>query len=245
MAGALLLLILGLGGWQWLAHRAHRTSPIEQLTLEILSPSIRAAGKARNRLTPDKPEQTDPLTPTGLAHLRRLEAENLRLRALLALRASLPQGGMAAEIVGRNNIPWQGKLLLDKGASEGVELQMVAVTPEGVLGQVDSVTAHTATLLPLTDHGSGIGAMTERTHAPGILKGAGTNLCQLVELSGQFDVREDDTVVTSGLGEIFPKGLPLGRITSVTRNPLLTSRTAVVQPAADPVTAEMVLLVKR
>ena len=246
-----MLLVLGLGGWQWLAHRTHRASPIEQLTLEILSPAIRAAGMARNRLRPEPDTQIDPLaataplTATGLAELNQLKEDNRRLRALLKLRNSLPQDGRAAEIVGRNNVPWQGQLILAQGAADGVELQMVALTPAGVLGQVDSVTAHAATLLPLTDHASGIGAMIERTKACGVLKGIGTDHCQLVDLSGQSDVQEGDRVLTSGLGQIFPKGLPLGRVTGVIRDPLLSSRTATVKPAADPVTAEMVLLVKQ
>ena len=246
-ASILLLLIAGLAGWQWLAHRAKRPSPVDQLLLEVLSPAITVAGKARNRIYPDVRYQTDPQTAVGAARLAQLAEENRALRATLQLRDSLPQGGLAAEIVGRNNVPWQGNLLIDKGDADGVAAQMVVLTPDGVLGQIGSVTPHTATILPLTatERESGIPAMTARTKSPGILKGGAGGACQLVYLSGELDVQPGDDVVTSGLGEIFPKGLPLGRVTKVTADPSLTSRTAAVQPAADPARAEMVVLVKR
>lgn len=233
-----------LGAWQVLARRAQASSsqplsPVEQLLLEFLAPSVRAAGSLRNRLTPGPQYQTQPATAVGLARLRALEAENARLRALLALRDTQPAGAVAAEIIGR-----EGYLLVGSGSADGVAPRMVALTPDGVLGQVVSVTPHTARILPLTDRDSGIGAITARTHATGVVKGTGGAICQLQYLDGGDDVHAGDQVLTSGLGAIFPRGLPLGTITAVTRDAALSTRTATLTPAVNPHMAEMVVLLQ-
>jgi rod shape-determining protein MreC len=135
-------------------------------------------------------------------------------------------------------------LELGKGAADGVRPHMVVLSPDGVLGQVLGVTPHTARVLLLTDSQSGIGAMTERTHAVGVLKGSNDGSCHLYYLSGQEDVHAGDNVVTSGLSLIFPPGLPLGRVTAVTRNPSISSRIATVQTAADPADTRLVIVMK-
>ena len=150
-------LIAGLGWWQAHAPRSAGVAAVDQLLLECLSPSLRLAGDLRNRLLPDPPAATGLLTATGLARLRALEDENSRLRALLALRDARPAGAVAAEVIGRSRVPWQGYVIVDKGTADGVGERMVALTPDGVLGQVASATPHTATVLPLTDRASGIG----------------------------------------------------------------------------------------
>ncbi len=241
---SLTALILVLGWWHAHARRANTPAPIDQLLLEFLAPSMRFTGTLRNRLTPGPTYSVAPLTAAGMARLRQLEEENSRLRTLLMLRDAHPTGGLAVEVIGRT----PGSLIVDKGAVDGVAVQMVALTPDGVLGQVFSVTPHTATLLPLTDANSGIGAMTERTRALGVLKGSRAGTCELIYLSGNADVRVNDLVVTSGPGNklpsIFPRGLPLGRVTGVVRNTALSSRIAAVRPAVNPAVAEMVVLIK-
>lgn len=184
------------------------------------------------------------MTAVGEARLRQLEEENRELRAALALRDRLPTRAITAEVIGRSLLPWEGNLLLGIGAADGVEPHMVALTPDGVLGQVTTVTAHTAEILPLTDPQSGIAAMTERTKSPGVLKGDRDGKCQLNYLSGDADVKPGDRVLTSGLGEYFARGLPLGAISEVTNNTTLSSRIATITPTVNPATVVLVVLVK-
>jgi len=258
---ALILVLAGLiGGLGWWSARARAhgdTAVFEGLLREFLAPSVRAAGELRNDLAHDPAYPAEPLSAVGRGRLRALEEENRRLRALLALRDQLPSGTLAAEVIGWPRAPWQGNLTIDKGAKEGVTTRMVAVTPEGVVGKVVTVDAHTAGILPLTDAASGIGALLERTHTPGLLQGGRDGLCLLDHLPGTADVQAGDLVVTSGLGSIVPqlttsapnspfaKGLPLGRVTEVTRDPAIAARVAVVQPAVDLGRVEMVVLVRK
>jgi rod shape-determining protein MreC len=86
-------------------------------------------------------------------------------------------------------------------------------------------------VLPLTDRLAGVGAMISRTLAKGILKGTGESQCQLSYLDYGADVREGDLVVTSGDSEIFPRGLVLGHVVSIARDPRYSSLTATIEPA--------------
>lgn len=233
-------------GWRQLRHpRAGLPVPVEQLLLECVAPAINAAGRLRNAATPDAATPADPLTPVGTARLRALEEENRRLRALLALRDRLPAGAVAAEVTGRHEVPWQGMLIVDKGSADGVTPRMVALAPEGVVGEVMTVAPHSAKLLPLTDPACGIGAMTARASVTGVLKGDRDGRCRLIYLTGEADVRAGDAVITSGLGGLYPRGLPLGQVTRITHDPTLSSRVAAVAPAVDLAKVEMVVLITR
>ena len=253
LVGVLAGLIVGLGWWQARARRASDPAPFEQLLREFMAPSVRAAGGLRNTLAPDETFNTAPLTTVSQARLRALEEENRRLRAVLGLRDKLPEGALIAEVISRARLPGQGDLVVDKGTRDGVAIRMVAVTPEGVVGQVVDVSSRTARILPLTDAASHVAAMLERTKTPAILDGDREGLCRLVNLPGQVDVRAGDLVVTSGLGSIFPKGperafpsgLPLGRVIAITQDEAMSARTATVQPAVDLARVELVVLITR
>lgn len=235
-------------GW-WRAHNGQPAgaSTINQLLLEVLSPAVRVAGITRNRLAPTAaPTESSP-TPVGVERLRALAEENRQLRALLQLRDALPQTAIAAEIVGRDQSfwrSWQGNFLLDSGAIRGIEPGMAVITGDGVIGQVVAVSPHAAQVLPLTDRACGIGAMIARSGATGVLKGHVQGTCRLHYLSGEADIKPGDLVVTSGLGRVYPRGLPLGRVIDVKPDPVVSARIATVQPAANPSTAQLVLALK-
>ncbi len=133
-----------------LARRANRTAPFDQLVLELLAPSLRLASSVRERIMPPISYNTLPMTAVGLERLREVEAENQQLRATLGLRDRCPTRGIVVEVIGRNSVPWEGNLIVGKGAADGVEAHMVAVTTDGVLGQVSAVSPHLAKIMPLT-----------------------------------------------------------------------------------------------
>lgn len=244
LTGVLLISILN--WWQAYARKHGKISPAEQALVSVLSPSIRIAGFLRNAVTPSLEYAVkDGLPAVGIARLNEVEAENERLRTLLDLRSTLPDGAIAADVIGRSNNPWQGHLLLGKGAKAGITPHMVVLSPDGVIGQIAVVTPHTAQVLLLTDPASGIGAMLSRTQETGVLKGYTDGRCQMVYLSDQSVVQQGDLVVTSGLSDFFPKGLPLGKVISVKEDPSLSSRTAIVEPVASPSRTDLVIVTKR
>jgi len=243
---ALAGLIAGLGWWQARAREHGATAPFVLLLREFLSPSVRTAGGLRNTLAPDPAYTTEPMSEVNLSRLRALEEENRRLRALLTLRDAQPTGALVAEVIARQRDPWQGNLTIDKGTKDGVAADMVAITPDGVVGRVvEQPNAHTAVIMPLTDTASHIGALLERTKTPCMLHGDRDGRCKLDHLPGTADLQVGDQVVTSGLGSVFPRGIPLGRVTEITRDPAISARTAAVQPVVDLSRVEMVVLIRK
>lgn len=181
-----------------------------------------------------------------------LRQENIRLRGLLALRGLLDarypgSGGVAARIVGRSPDTWFESVSVGKGSDEGVRVGMVAVAPAGLVGRVTAVSPHTASVTLITSPDAGVGAMVERATS----RAAGVALGRIgrTDLSMQFfvphpSVEVGDTIVTSGLGGLFPPGIPVGTVTSTGPGRFGLVRQATVRPAVDLARLTFVLLIK-
>ncbi len=237
LAGVLVIgLVLALGWWQARSRAVGQRTPVERLLVEFLSPSLRA-GKVVHDATkindPNDASGIDTLPPTVNSRLAELEEENRQLTQLLALRETLPRGALVSEVIGAGFTPGQGYLILGKGSHDGLEAGMMAVTADGVVGQLVSVTPTTAQVLPLNDSASGIGAITTRSRVTGVLKGYRGGQCQLEYIAVDADVKEGDDLVTSGLGQHFPRGYPLGKVTNVSKDPARSALTATVQPGVN------------
>ena len=150
---------------------------------------------------------------------RAVEAqEAVRLRELLGLRQSVPLDTLAAEVVGRDGVPWFRTLTLDKGEQDGVRLDAAVISSTGVVGRVFAVGPHAARVQILLDRDSGAAALVERSRVSGVVSGqvsgpeAGSEDLALKYVSERADVVVGDVVVTSGLDRIYPKGLVVGRV---------------------------------
>jgi len=147
--------------------------------------------------------------------------EAARLRQILDLRQLLPGEPLVAEVIARDGLPWFRTLTLNKGTSQGVKLNSPVVCPSGVVGRVIAVGPQVARVQLLWDRDSGVGARVERSRVTGVVSGqigvqigaTPTLLMKYVPL--QADVVPGDVVVTSGLDQIYPKGLVLGRVDSI------------------------------
>ncbi len=147
---------------------------------------------------------------------REAVATNVRLAKLLELKESLPPPTLTAQIIGKDPSQWFKTIIINRGSSDGVQKGMPAVTVEGVVGQVVNTSAHYAKILLATDPNSAIDALIQKTRVQGIVKGAGTSY-RLNYVLKNSDVQKGDMIVTSGIGGVFPKGLPIGSVSSVTK----------------------------
>ena len=173
-----------------------------------------------------------------------LESENERLRAALALRERLPTRSVGAEVVARD---WNGftrGLTIDRGRADGVERLAPVIVTRGVVGRVAGLRERSAAVQLLTDPASSIGGVVVRTRAQGLVEGVAGGRLRLKLAASEEGVRSGDLVVTSGVGQLFPKGLPLGRVGRVYASSGLF-RTAEIEPAVDLATVEEVLVLPR
>ncbi len=163
--------------------------------------------------------------------LTRYRRENEELRRLLDLKP--PAGGksIAADVVSLAATPYAHRVTLNVGTRQGVRSKDVVFVAQGVVGHVVSVSPFTSVVVLLPDRDSGVGAMSARTMAKGVVKGTGERTLQMSSLDYNSDVREGDLVITSGLSEMFPRGMIIGKVLRVDRNKSYSSLSAEIDPA--------------
>ena len=177
------------------------------------------------------------------ARLRPDAQENTRLRALLGFKQQLPYRSLAGRIVGRDPSQWFSTVLVDRGASEGVMRDDPVITSDGVVGHVIETAGSWARVLLVADPRSAVSVVLDRSREVGVVVGQGRSDLKVTYLSREADVKAGDLVLTSGLGPIYPKGLPVGTVVSVSRTTMFQE--AVVHPTSDLGHLEDVLIVLR
>ena len=147
--------------------------------------------------------------------LTELESQNQKLRELVGYTAQNPKAGITAPVVGRSADHWWQQVILGRGSQDGVRVGYVAMAPGGVVGRVMSVTPSTSRVLLLSDPSSRIGVTISRSRFMGYLRGQSGNRAVMEFFDKVPDVRRGDVVSTSALSQLFPAGLPVGRVESV------------------------------
>lgn len=177
-----------------------------------------------------------------------LELENERLRALLGFKTRLAQGlrkAIACQVIGRSPAGWRDTLIIDKGSAEGLEVGMAVVSYTGLIGRVGEVTTNTSKVRLMSHPRLRVGALLQRTRHTGVVYGTVSGECRMKYISMHADVQEGDVVETAGLSADFPKGLLIGSIERVWKEPGQIYRVASVKLAADIDRLEEVLCVVR
>lgn len=154
-----------------------------------------------------------------------------RLTKALGFRRETGLDMKVASVIGHDSTNLFQTVLINKGSRDGVVRNAAVVTAEGVVGKTTKVYPGTARVLLMTDRSSGIPSLVRRTRDQGVLRGQGQGGCEMKYLSPQADIVSGDTIVTSGMAGIFPKGIRIGRVTNVRRGGYLL-RKVEVRPAA-------------
>jgi len=174
---------------------------------------------------------------------REAVVEHDRLKKLMGLKDILPVSTRAALVVGEDSSPWFRTVTIDRGEADGVREGMPVVASAGVVGRIVKVAHNSSRVLLLSDHASGIAAVVQRSRARGVVMGKGGNICSLEFSQRGEDVRTGDVVLTSGIGGVFPKGLPIGEITMVKKGEYGIFQTVNIRPFVNISRLEEVLVV--
>ena len=155
-----------------------------------------------------------------LWRVQELIEENQRLRKLLRLAKDLSRPYIAAEVIAIGGSNWFHTLVINKGSQDGIREGAPVLCHKGLVGRVWEVRSHHSIVLLLTDRHSAVGVMlteheTEHEGVYGIVKGTGKRWCELIHLSKHVVPKKGEVLVTSGLGGVFPKGIPVGEVVSV------------------------------
>ncbi|MBP5352363.1 MAG: rod shape-determining protein MreC [Alphaproteobacteria bacterium] len=146
--------------------------------------------------------------------VRTLEVENQLLGRLLNYIPPTEAGFISAKIIAESGDSFTHMLLVYIG-NEAVQKGQIVLGDESVIGRVEKVSGSYAKVILVTDINSKIPVVVERTRVRGILSGNNTERPSLIFTRSAADIQEGDIVVTSGVGGMFPAGLPVGFVSSV------------------------------
>lgn len=178
-----------------------------------------------------------------LGSMTELQLENERLNQLLGFKQQSNMDLLAAKVIGKDLLPDHATITINRGSHHGLQQNMAALTVAGAVGYVYRVQDYTSQVLLLTDRYSAIDAIVQRSRARGIVEGFSRETCRMRYLRRNDDVTEGDLIVTSGLDNIFPKGFPVGLVTSVKKTEYGITQDVEIQPIVNSSNLEEIFIV--
>jgi rod shape-determining protein MreC len=168
---------------------------------------------------------------------------NERLQELLRFQDSTDARLTPAMVTGWDSSGMFKSIIIDKGSRDQVAINMAVVTSEGVVGKVVSVSPDYSQVLLVTDQNSAIDGIVQSSRGRGMVKGNGSEECYFDYVIKTCEIAPGDTIVTSGLGGVFPKGLRLGNVKSVEESPYKLFKDVKISPAVNFSRLEEVLVI--
>lgn len=150
--------------------------------------------------------------------LQETAKENERLRKLLEFRDTRAGKKIAARVIGWDPSPWRKTMILDKGTQHGIKKDMAVVVEEGLVGRILEAGPSTSRVILLQDSDSRISALAEQSRSQGVVAGNGSSELTVEYLELESGVEVGETVSTSGLNGLFPKGIRIGKITALSKD---------------------------
>lgn len=138
-----------------------------------------------------------------------------RLQALLEFRQQYVTSTVAAQVIGTSGVDQSHVLYIDKGSADGLKPDMPVITPDGIVGKLRDVFAHTAQVLEIDDPSSGAGVILATTRIRAIIRGGPDGTVQIGNLTADSRIKPGEPILTSGGDQVFPRGLKVGTIESV------------------------------
>ena len=142
-----------------------------------------------------------------------------RLQAMLGFREKYIYSTVAAQVYGSSGSDRSHVFYIDKGADDGLKPDMAVITANGIVGKVRDVFPHTAQVLAVNDPTSGAGVILESTRIRGIVKGDAEGRLEVVGVMADERIKPGEKVLTAGGDLVFPRGLPVGVVEKVVRDP--------------------------
>lgn len=147
-----------------------------------------------------------------------LRRENRQLKDIFKLSTRLEFSTLGAQVIGESPSNFESAVVIDVGADHGVQMDLPVIGPEGLVGRVIRVSATSSVVQLIIDAESSLGVRLASTGETGVLQGRREHDLRLDLVDTDTTVRAGEPVETSGLGGVFPAGIPVG-VVSIARAP--------------------------
>jgi len=172
-----------------------------------------------------------------------LSLENTRLKNLLSFKQNSTYKLIAAKVIARSPDSWTSNVTIDKGRSNGLRRGMVVITYLGLVGKIIEVQDFTSKVLLISDPSLSVSAIVQRSRQEGLVCGTLGSHLIMKYLPEEADINIQDTVITSGLNEVYPKGIIIGTVVDIGKEFSGLSRYAIIKPAVGLSNIEEVLII--
>jgi rod shape-determining protein MreC len=179
-----------------------------------------------------------------ISQQKELEQENERLRVSLGFREKSGFSLIAASVIAKDSSNLSDTIVINQGLSKGLKKDTIIISEAGLVGRVDELSANISRVVLITDVNSRISAVISRSRQLGVVHGMPSGICKLKYLPLDSDIEIGDEVVTSGLSDIFPKSILIGRVVNIVREPGGLSISAIIKPSVDFSRLEEVLCIR-
>jgi rod shape-determining protein MreC len=142
-----------------------------------------------------------------------------RLQAMLGFQEKYIYKTLPAQIIGTSGSDQSRLFYVDKGENAGLQRDMAVITADGIVGKVREVYPRSAQILLINDQTSGAGVILATTRIRGILRGNALGQPQIVGLTTDSRIQPGERVLTAGGDEIYPRGLPVGTVDKIVKDP--------------------------
>ncbi len=179
-----------------------------------------------------------------------LKAENQRLRDALKFQDAQPHDLIAAETVSANPSNWYRTLVINKGSADGVRKNMAVINPQGVVGRIGEVRTHSSEVILITDprEGNFVGGVVERTGDMVLVTGGGflQGECTVKPAVETYfiNLKKGDLIRTAETSDIFPRGIPIGKVLQISKGANNLVNKAAVKPVVKLGSLRLVYVIK-
>jgi rod shape-determining protein MreC len=182
-----------------------------------------------------------------ILQLEEAAQENQRLRELLSFSEKPSYQLVTASVIGRDISNWENTLFINRGTKQGIKVDKAVINPDGLVGKIVEANASTSKVLLITDPDSRVSAILAKSRAQGLVVGSPAGFvlrCYMKYVSLDALVEPGEQVLTAGLGSVYPKGILIGTVVKIEKNPQSLYQTVWVKPAFSPDRLEEVLVIK-
>ena len=179
-----------------------------------------------------------------LVRYKDLERENERLMAMLRFKQKSSLKLIPASVIAKDSSNFSETIVIDQGNAEGIKKNTIVISQAGLVGRVSESASGLSRVILIIDLNSRVSAITLRSRQIGVVYGTSSGMCIMRYIPLDADIKEGDEVLTSGFSDIYPKGLMIGTILKVVKEPRGLSLSAIIKPAVDFTRLEEVLCIE-
>jgi rod shape-determining protein MreC len=179
-----------------------------------------------------------------ISQQKELEQENERLRVLLEFKEKSGLELVPASIIAKDSSSFSDTIVINQGRLKGLKKDSIVMSEAGLVGRIYEASTDMSRVMLITDINSRISAIISRSRQIGIVYGMHSGMCKLKYLPFDSDIEIGDKIVTSGFSDVYPKGILIGTVTGVIKEPRGLSVSAMIKPSVDFTRLEEVMCVK-